>query len=1293
MEIQKNQRLRVVDYDSETKQFKVEFEDKEYLVSRTGNEIPEYVNCRVTRTDEEVEVTREIDEYFHAGALRRFTVRSDMRESAGVFELVDDCGFVVYLYGAEEYSFFKGKQLLCTVVTTEGARPYVILRERPEITGSAFSISREFLKESLKDRNWDVDTLCDLILYDGMDDPFDVKCYEWVIAQTSLHAEEESLRAFLEDVRGCCMDALETSDLLRKCSKDEVSVLLDRMTLVIEHMGYVRTALQTIAEGKEEEYITDIFKKLKNSGILYHPTKHFCIATYLFRIKPELMKSKIGELFDVVRSHDLMHWKKEPFRVELIKQLEAFVKVIDAEISQSPDNQDLYAAGLQALAIQLLLARDQEDLIDVPLNRSMMYRYASHYPLANKRRMANMSLNALQGLYRNRAAYTLRDTEHQDKLYYYLDNWGRTQEVDRSRKAIYRSKNLVLRVEDGKIAIAPDVDKELKSALYDDVSLWHGADVLLEKKYANPPYRQKGSDMMLLNIKLWAGIENSLFNVEREVKKVEKKIKTVPETGDDALAYVYKQDENDRNKFYCRIHDEENSFIGEGIIYVKSDDVQPGIVQYNPEPTLDNFRDADGNPYLLEMEVVDKTEENVCIMDMKSIICHRFQDNKPEFHLDCKVYRPISQNAFIAASKDGLPVILTYNPMEVYLQGGEQVKVFLKEGNKWFVNGFAQGRYSCESEEKYTLNDAFSSLIRRLSLGVLSMDIEDPTQNEVMLEKSQVVELLNIIDEISSVENDIHLSYNYLGFAKMISRMIGDENRAKYYEGQMEVAQMLHKFAVTNDVDDEQLRNLQTVRKDQLNTNYNLRYQFNTLLAVSYMGEGNNDWLLNLSKSAPDEHQRKLASLVYSYNVLHESGLDTDEVKKTIKEHLNLKGRDAYFKVYDKGEGEDVEFKTSIVYPPKAMKADIEKQTLNIMKEICAFLNHKGGTLYLGVNDEGGGEGLEEDMKHPMFRDSRDRYDNYVRNQIVYHLGQEASHCVVGTFDDDARGRDVYVLTINPCEHPVKLQGKYIQRQGSSSRQVDKDYLPIFLKNRPAEYRQLMKERGIEVSVEQQEAEIPEAPVQQQTVESAPAESIQQWTPSIATGTLRCNLLHDYEIDCVPDAEPVESYIHLMHNSSYMIEHSDSYQEQDHMLTLAVHASETDGYLLLVYEDGTVSKVPMNRILDKEEAKPYKRHAGAKLMFACPVSNEDVLFQAYDYKGDVYYRLQDVSTLEETNMGDPGQKLFDVAFDRLVKSDVVPFAKKAELPKSTTDRRRLGYTIAKKEGAKSYEIVKKMGLI
>ena len=1303
METLKNQRLRVVEYDPEAKQFKVEFENKEYTVRQTGQEVPEFLNCRVTQNDQEVEVTREIEEYFHAGAVRRFTVRSDMRESAGVYELVDDCGFVVYLYGAEQYSFFKGKELLCNVVTTEGIRPYVVLRERLEVTGTAFSISKEYLKTLLKERTWDVDALCDLILYDGMNDPFDVKCYGWVTAQTSLYKDQEELENFLKDVRGCCMDALEKTELLRKCSQDEVGVLLDRMTLVIEHLGYAKTALETIAKGEEENYIEDIFTKLKNSGILYHPTKHFCIATYLFRNNPNLMKSKIGELFDVVRSHDLKHWKKEPFRIELIKQLEAFVKVNDADISESPDNQDLYYLGFQALAIQLLLAHNEEDLIDVPLNRSMMYRYASHFAYANRRRMADMSLNALQGLYSKKAAYSLNDTESLEKLYFCVDNWGRSQEIDRNRKAIYRSKDLVLRVESDKITIAPDVDLDLRSALYDDVKLWHGIDVLLEKQYAATPYRQKGSDLMQLNSKLWTNVERSLFNTGRVVKKVERKYKTLPEAGDFVWAYVYKQDENDGNKFYCRIDDED--FVGEGYIYVRTDDAQTGIVNFNVDPVIGNFMDEEGNPYLLEMKVVGKTDDEVCIMDMKEVIRDYLSAEKPNFHLDCKLVRQTSDSTFIAATNDCMPVYMSFSPKENYLVAGDHVKVLLRDGNKWFSNGFIQGKYSCKSEERYTANEAFATLIRKMSDGVFRMDVTDPAQNEVMLDRSQVVELMNIIDEIASVEKDNHVCYNYLGFAKMISKMIGDEDRATYYEGLMEVAQMLHKFAVTNVVDNEQLANLQDVRKEQLKTNYNLRYQYNTLKAVGYMGGMNDDWLLYLSTSAPDEQQRKLASLVYSYNVLNEAGLSTDELKKTIKEHLNLKGRDAYFKVYEMPEGEEVEFKTSIVYAAGSMKEDLEKQTKKIMKEISAFLNHKGGTLYLGVNDQGGGQGLEEDMRHKLFNDSRDKYDNYVRNKIVEYLGSEASHCIKARFDDDARGRDIYILSIDPCPNPVKFEGKYYQRQGSQCRQVDKDYLKTFLQNRSGEYRQLMLERGEMMPDAEAHAQVDETqsgviPAAVQTGESSPAENPVEWTPSIKTGTQRCNLLHEYEYEMLgnndgaaDDEYTVQSYIHLMHNSKYMIEHNDSYQEMDHMLTLAVHPSEVHGYLLLVYEDGKVAKVPMNRILDKEELKPYIRHADVPLRFACPVNKNDVLFATYEYKGETYYRLQDVSTFMETNIGDPGQEIFDVPFEAMVMTDVIPERKVHELPKRITDRKRLGSPTSKKEGAAIYAAVKKLGLL
>lgn len=79
-------------------------------------------------------------------------------------------------------------------------------------------------------------------------------------------------------------------------------------------------------------------------------------------------------------------------------------------------------------------------------------------------------------------------------------------------------------------------------------------------------------------------------------------------------------------------------------------------------------------------------------------------------------------------------------------------------------------------------------------------------------------------------------------------------------------------------------------------------------------------------------------------------------------------------------------------------------------------------------------------------------------------------------------------------------------------------------------------------------------------------------------------------------------------------------------------------------------------------------------------------------QGETYHRLQDVSTLDELNIGDPGDLLFDVAFDKLLKTDIIPSESKDGLPMRITDRKRLGFTLAKKEGQKSYEILQKLGL-
>ena len=65
------------------------------------------------------------------------------------------------------------------------------------------------------------------------------------------------------------------------------------------------------------------------------------------------------------------------------------------------------------------------------------------------------------------------------------------------------------------------------------------------------------------------------------------------------------------------------------------------------------------------------------------------------------------------------------------------------------------------------------------------------------------------------------------------------------------------------------------------------------------------------------------------------------------------------------------------------MRVDIKAQRLKIMQEICAFLNAEGGTLYIGVSDIGYEMGIDEDLKHPLFSRSRDKYKVYVDNCVA----------------------------------------------------------------------------------------------------------------------------------------------------------------------------------------------------------------------------------------------------------------------------------------------------------------------
>ena len=1186
--------------------------------------------------------------------METFIVKSDLRSTSGMYEVVDENGAVACLQGAEEFEFYKGKKLCCNVISPEGGRPVVVLARKPVQTGSAFSVSYEYLKGLLPDKEWR-DSIVHLLLYNAFEETFETRAYTWLITHTEgLHGEE--LNEFLCSIRGALMDMLERSDLMKAVSGDEVDIIADRISLISEHTAYICAALQKVTAGDEDEYVGDIISKLSKSGFLYHPKKHFSCMTYIFRLQPMLMQRRMADLLSALRTNNVNHWRREPFRSEIIKQLEMYVDIAQKSIIN--DDRDTWSQIFEALAIQLLMADEQEELVDVNLNLARMSRAGSYFRYANPTRMADMALDALQGLIQKRFVYSLEDTAHPEVLYHKMVNWYRSLEISREQVSTYNAHGLLLEISDNRITLRPDSDNpQVKSVLSskDNIpTLWKGLDILLERGAASRvPSVRKGVDKMSSLKKVWKSIEDGLFDPERIQKADVIKTKKAPKVGDTVLAYAYKME--DDNTLRCMVSDDE--FFGQGLLSVRSDEKIPGMVSYYPAPEIEDFRSEDGNPLLLRLKVVAIEADGTLIFDAKNRIFEYIRNNKPHFLQKCIIGKSAGENIFLAVSEGGFPTVVYVDDEDrENIHEGTHVEVAI-DGTRWFVNGFMQGRFQQVIDADFTVEDAFYDLVSAYAEDELE-ESEDEIK-EVALDKSHIGEIIDTLDRLSSVADD-ETAYCYVAFAAALSRLIGDQARASGFAKQMEMTYLLHRFAVTDSVDPEELALVQDECLGDDETRSSLRRLFNQLLIVSYIGKDNDALCERLSGVKLDDAAETLKGYVYSYNVLLAAGLPVEGLKALIKQTLNLTGQEGYVKKYEKGESQTVEFKTSIIYPAGSMKADLKAQTRQVMKEVCAFLNRDGGTLYLGVNDFGVGVGLADDMSNALFADSRDKYDRYVRDQITAQLGQAANHCVHSYFDEEACGRDVYVLEIQPCERAVSLDGVYYERQGSSSRKVAPEYLDMFLRSKAPK-----GQSDVNPGQEPDSDPVSEPASDSGVMGTQPV----QEKEIIPTGRLRNNVLHYYDQNY---DYSTAMYLHFYPDFQYKVSKEDTYEEDSTLLTLNLHSGELSNHVITVYDDGAVSKVPVSRFLEKAERQLHNCYDGASPVFVCPADKDDILYVAYEHKGTVYHRLENVADLHERGVRDAGEMLFDVAFDRILKAEILPDSFRSDLPKVITSRKKLG---------------------
>ncbi len=154
-------------------------------------------------------------------------------------------------------------------------------------------------------------------------------------------------------------------------------------------------------------------------------------------------------------------------------------------------------------------------------------------------------------------------------------------------------------------------------------------------------------------------------------------------------------------------------------------------------------------------------------------------------------------------------------------------------------------------------------------------------------------------------------------------------------------------------------------------------------------------------------------------------------------------------KLISHGESSTLEFKSTFRWDIKQSKFN-KQLVFVILKTIAGFMNNSGGTLLIGVDDDGKIIGLEKDYQN-LKKQDRDGFEQSIFTAISTNLGTDLSNYVHAIFHT-INSNDICRLIIMPAPRPVfvKQEGstKFYIRTGVSTRELNIEEATKFIDNR-----------------------------------------------------------------------------------------------------------------------------------------------------------------------------------------------------------------------------------------------------
>lgn len=1108
---------------------------------------------------------------------------------------------------------------------------------------------------------------------DNSDDLFEATSYHWLASlklKEDISLASDQLRCLREKI----YNDLSSPNLLPYSSYGKRETLERRMSQLLSLIDDFMSGLEDIKNGQVEENVKKTLQCLSTTSYVYKPEEKFTKMLCYIKMDFNTMDPLIPEIVNTLRKIDINLSKRKPFGNLWIGIIEQYIRKIYPHPERLTERRTIEEM-IQALALQLNIAdKNNSLLIDNVLNRSTLFRIASKMDVDPTKLLEESLYNLIRN---NPQAYMSYSVVSDDAIRtasfiaYQADHLL----ADTPQTAKFEAGTAILQIKNDQITIM-DQEAENKSNAFlplNALNLWHNMTVRLSEK-PDAALRQKSNSISYYK-SLWLFIYQSLFTNKK--KRIEVKKTLMPE---EVVGIIVKKQIEGTLTFECEVVDAGYEGIT-GTLDARND-----IVNYHPGfINVDTFR-TDGQPMVLPA-IATLDEEGRYVFKMKAMVNdfmnqHRINHYDYRSRVICRLNSATAGMPRVPAiSIDGLSVSVGVTDRKDLglLSSGKIVECGNPEQGP---NCYMNVTYLADRPDKhFSVEQAFHNLMDLYRDEELYMGKEERKKAQVRetMKESHVYELMYIIENYASTEENYIKAYNYINVCKVLARMLGTDQE-RFYEKRLMLIELLSDFDANNKFTAENLRLLENIAAEFVNIGDALYERFRELQVVSWIETTeHNDELYQLSNSRDNENLRQLAALVMSYNFIKPAGLmkEASEILNKIRELLNLKREETDKKFYGK-EDYMTEFKTSVVYPEKSMYPDIELQTKKILSEICAFLNREGGTLYLGVNDQGYERGLKEDLSFVWFKGNKDHYEDYIINQVVMQLSKEAGHYVQTEWDKDPTVKtEVLKICVHPCPNPISLDGIYYERLCKTCQRVSEDYLPTFLENRKkwaAHHKMATTEeakqelgKNIQAIIEAEKAQ----------------PKVMAEDEKIATSPFRNNILHNWE----EGYEEGIAYLCFVGEDSYEILDRDC-DINDCRLELIIHEEDRDGWLVMMYANGATAKVPVEELLERTPYRKFKRYRGKKLIFAGIAKEDDVVVTGFvDARGNKRLRLDDLSLFEEGKMQDEGIKPSDVENYGVHYADVAPKGIFPDWVVYNTKRTELGIPINTPKGEEMMNIL------